>query len=118
VRLSAPKPIGSVIPPSVIAATVALGLFSIWYVWIACTLRLPTIASGDPLRLISLRELVLFTTIDAFLIAGLALDALRSRNAPPGLRLAQRIGLALSGLVVTLFQVWVILAYGPVRFGG
>ncbi|MDP6538726.1 MAG: hypothetical protein QF903_06065 [Planctomycetota bacterium] len=116
-KLGSFEPPGAVVPPSVVAATVALGLFSIWYVWLVCTLRFPTIASGEPWRLLSARELGLFSIIDACLVLGLVFDAWRLRSAPPGLLLAQRLGLGLTLLVVVLFQVWVVLAYGPIRAG-
>lgn len=116
-KLHSPSPIGSVIPPTVIVATVTLGLFILWYVWIAFTMRFPPLASSEPFRLLSLRELVVFSLIDACLAAGFVIDAVRLRGSPPGLRGAQWTGLALSMLVVVLFQSWVIRAYGPITLG-
>lgn len=116
-KLHSPSPIGSVIPPTVIVATVTLGLFSIWYVWIACTMRFPPLASSEPFRLLSLRELVVFSLIDACLAGSFVIDAVRLRGSPPGLRGAQWTGLALAMLVVALFQSWVIRAYGPIILG-
>ena len=103
--------------PSVTAAIVYLGLCSIWFLWILLTGRHATLASEEPQRLITLGQYAILSVANLVLLVALVLDALRSRESPPGLRRGHFAGITLGAVAVILVQVVGSLAFGPSRAG-
>lgn len=104
---------GFVIRPTVTISIVYFGLCSIWFLWLLLTLKYPA-DSAEPMRFISLAQLVGLTLINFGFLFAFVLDFVQVRNSPPGLRRGHFAGAILALLLLAVIQIGLVLAYGPI----
>lgn len=90
--------------PAVTSTIAYGGLVAVWFLWIACTLRFPTVFDEAPYRLIGTPLYLAFTAANVGLALWLFASFRGARAAGPGLRRGQLAGLALSLVFVGVLQ--------------
>ena len=107
----------TVIRPSVVASIVYFGLCSVWALWTLTTIKLPTLGSGETLRLLSKTQYLGVTALNVVFALAFIADTRATLRGPVEFRRAHLAGLFFAAVILVLVQIGAHQAYGPITPG-